>query len=226
MTRCPFAEWKPLTGPSGPFVVGPFKIVHHTTECSTAERAFESFLLNRSDPHFTVDFRTIYQHIEIDQFARSLRHVPPGPETNRGSAIQMEAVGFAHLPKGAGALRNIARLCRWIESAREIPRVWPSGYPKPAVNGHDPGGHNRDVASWQNLGGHFGHCHVPENIHWDPGYTIEEVNFLGSVTFDGQFHSYRSSRWHDLEAELPKLNPEALQSAVSTMADHASSSGD
>ncbi len=55
MARCPFAVWKPLNGPSGSYVGGPFKIVHHTTEGSTAEGAMQAFLAKRSDPHFTVD---------------------------------------------------------------------------------------------------------------------------------------------------------------------------
>ena len=39
MTQCPFATQKPISGGSGAFTDGPFKIVHHTTEGPTAKGA-------------------------------------------------------------------------------------------------------------------------------------------------------------------------------------------
>ena len=30
-------------------------------------------------------------------------------------------------------------------------------------------------------GGHYGHCHVPANTHWDPAYTADEVAFVMSI---------------------------------------------
>ncbi len=112
MARCPFATWLPISGSSGPHLGGPFKIVHHTTEGSSARGAFDAFRQNRSDPHFTVDATTIYQHIDTEEGARALRNAPGGVQTNRDSAVQIELVGFAHLPKDRRALRNLARLCR------------------------------------------------------------------------------------------------------------------
>ena len=221
MARCPFATWKEITGPSGGFIDGPFRIVHHTTEGSSADSAFAAFLANKSDPHFTVDATSIFQHIDTDQFARSLRHISPGGATNRKSAIQIEVVGFAHLPKGPAALRNVARLCRWIEATYTIPRVWPSGYPTVAVNGKDPGGENRDPTTWAASGGHYGHCHVPENTHWDPGYTLDEVNFLQAASFDAEFRKYLPGQSKLLEGMLPAADPGILRGAVSTMPDHA-----
>ena len=84
------------------------------------------------------------------------------------------------------ALTQVARLCRWIEATHGVPRVWPAGVPRPAKNGHDPGGHNRDAPTWDGQSGHYGHCHVPENSHWDPGYSEKEVAFLMDATFDEQ----------------------------------------
>lgn len=186
MARCPFATWHPISGSSGPHVGGPFKIVHHTTEGSTAAGALQAFAKNRSDPHFTVDATSILQHIDTAEGARALRNAPGGVQTNRDSAIQIELVGFAHLPKDTRALTQLARLCRWIESTHGVPKVWPSGLPRQAKNGHDPGGHNRDATVWDGQSGHYGHCHVPENSHWDPGYSEEEVSFLMSASFDTQ----------------------------------------
>jgi hypothetical protein len=174
MAKCPFAVWRPITGAAGRYVAqGPFRIVHHTTEGSSAESAIETFRARRSDPHFTVDANRIYQHVDTGEAARALRNPPGGVETNRHCAVQIELVGFAHLPKDPAALANVARLCRWIEATHEVPRTWPSGVPLPARNGRDPGGHNRDRRIWTGEGGHYGHCHVPENDHWDPGYTAE-----------------------------------------------------
>jgi hypothetical protein len=188
MTTCPFATQKPISGSSGSYTGGPFKIVHHTTEGSTAQGAFTSFAAKRADPHFTVDSSTVFQHIDTGVAARALRNAPGGVQTNRDSAIQIEVVGFAGANKKSQTLRNVARLCRWIEHEHTVPRVWPSGPPKPPHNGGDPGGHNRNATNWDSKAGHFGHCHVPENTHWDPAYTRVEVEYLMAAEFDAAGH--------------------------------------
>ena len=73
MARCPFAVWQPISGSSGPHVGGPYKIVHHTTEGSSATGALAAFAQNKSDPHFTVDATRILQHIDTAEGARALR---------------------------------------------------------------------------------------------------------------------------------------------------------
>jgi hypothetical protein len=212
----------PITGPSGPHLGGPFKIVHHTTEGSSAQGAFDAFRRNRSDPHFTVDGNAIFQHVDTSMGARALRNEPGGVQTNRDGAIQIELVAFAHVPKDVRALTNVARLCRWLEMTHQVPRDWPAGFPRPAKNGRDPGGHNRDPAIWDAQSGHYGHCHVPENTHWDPGYSAEEVNFLMSATFDenGQPTSPRRVlAARRAAAKVPKKAKATL--LKSTMPDHS-----
>ena len=184
MARCPFATWKEITGPSGSFNGGPFKIVHHSTEGSSAAGAFAAYRDKRADPHFTVDGERVYQHIDTSTGARALRNPPGGVETNRLSALQIELVGFAGSRKNAAALANLARLCRWLETEHAIPRHWPNGPPRPAVNGKDPGNHNRSEVHWTSKSGHYGHCHVPENNHWDPAYDAIEAAFLFAAEFD------------------------------------------
>ena len=198
MPKCPFAVQKPISGGVGAHINGPFKIVHHTTEGSNAQGAFGAFKANRSDPHFTVDDNTIFQHIDTALAARALRNAIGGVQTNRDSAIQIEVVGFAHRAKSKATLRNVARLCRWIEAKHNIPRIWPNGHPKAAVNGKDPGGHNRNAANWDLKGGHYGHSQVPENSHWDPGYSDLEVKFL-------------------MEFEMPESGPEASPAEAELM---------
>ena len=184
MARCPFATFMPISGPSGSFTGGPFKIVHHTTEGSSAKGAFAAFAKNRSDPHFTVDAARVVQHIDTGEAARALRNAPDGVQTNRDSAVQIELVGFAGARKNPAAMKNLARLCRWLEAVHGIAATWPNGKPKPPVNGGDPGGHNRDAATWDTKSGHYGHCHVPENTHWDPAFDAVEFDFLMTAKFD------------------------------------------
>ncbi|WP_205917873.1 DNA/RNA non-specific endonuclease [Rhizobium ruizarguesonis] len=214
MARYPGAEWLPISGSSGSFTGGPSKIVHHTTEGSSAGGAFAAFRANRSDPHFTVDETKVFQHIDTNVAARALRNPAGGVQTNRDSAIQIEVVGFAHRPKSKATLRNLARLCRWIETTHAVPRVWPNGRPKPAKNGKDPGGHNRNAHTWDTKGGHYGHSNVPENTHWDPAYTDDEVDFLM------QFSSDESLEALSFEfPSIPDTDPN-LASDHSRMPDH------
>lgn len=213
MAICPFAVQKPISGSSGSYTGGPFKIVHHTTEGGTAQGAFDAFRDHRSDPHFTVDATTIFQHIDTGEAARALRNLAGGVQTNRDSAVQIEVVGFAQTAKSKATLKNVARLCRWIEEQHGVPKVWPNGLPKPAVHGHDPGGHNRNRTNWDTKGGHYGHSHVPENTHWDPAYTAAEAAFVFAFDAEESFTG---------DAEEFSSIPEHvdLEGVVSTMPDH------
>jgi hypothetical protein len=217
MPVCPFATQKPITGAVGAYTSGPFRIVHHTTEGSTAQSAFDAYKEKKSDPHFTVDHATIYQHVDTNLAARALKNADGGVETNRLSAIQIEVVGFAHLAKLPATLKNVAKLCRWLEQTHNIQRVWPNGYPKPAQNGNDPGGHNRNAANWSSKGGHYGHCHVPENDHWDPAYTKAEVDFLMADPSQAAVEAFAAKQMQD-DGAVPTL--EQLMKATSTMPDH------
>ncbi|MDX0481415.1 hypothetical protein GOD90_20275 [Sinorhizobium medicae] len=213
MPVCPFAMQMPISGSSGSYTGGPFKIVHHTTEGSTAEGAFRAYRANRSDPHFTVDETGIYQHIDTGRAARALRNPPGGGQTNRDSAIQIEVVGFAHRAKSMATLRNVARLCRWIENTHGVPRTWPNDLPKAAKNGRDPGDHNRNARTWDTRGGHYGHSQVPENTHWDPGYTEQECSFV--LEFDFGADEDFLKRFED----IPETDPGLLQDSTQ-MPDH------
>lgn len=223
MARYPHAVWKKITGSSGSYTGGPFKIVHHTTEGFKAQDAMAAFLKHGSDPHFTVDADTVYQHIDTDVAARALRNLDGGVQTNRDSAIQIELVGFAHQAKNHKALANLARLCRWLEQTHGIPRVWPAGPPRPAKNGKDPGGHKRDATIWDTQGGHYGHSHVPENTHWDPAYSAAESKFVLEAEFDAQGALIAGMLPASAAAAGPGgAKPESVpKMTVSTMPDHA-----
>src|SRR4051812_20031071 len=162
------AMWIPgNTG--GNYVGGPWRIVWHTTEGHSASGAISRFAEKNSWPHFTVDDDKVYQHVDTAFPSRALRDPPGPPFTNRWHAVQIEMVARAALPKPAALLMRAARLARWIEAQHGIVQVWPLGLPPVAVHGRNPGHHHRNVDTWVNQGGHYGHCHVPQNTHWDPG---------------------------------------------------------
>jgi hypothetical protein len=212
----------PISGPCGSYLGGPYRIIHHTTEGPTAAAAFSSFRSHRSDPHFTVDDHHVYQHIDTGAASRSLRHLRGEPETNRQSAVQIEIVGTAARPKSRPTLENVARLCRWIEQTHHIPAVWPNGPPKPAVNGRDPGGHNRNLQVWVTHGGHYGHSNVPENIHWDPGYTPNEAMFV--LRFSPGQHGLVEPEMEELRESFPEHVP--LTDKDIAIPDHGDDAGE
>ena len=129
----------------------------------------------------------MFQHIDTGLAARSLKNPPGGVETNRDSAVQIEVVGFAGSPKDVATLRTVAKLCRWLEGEHGISQKWPNGKPRASTTGKDPGGHNRNADTWDSAGGHYGHSQVPENNHWDPGYTAAE---LAIVTPEAVFDAH------------------------------------
>jgi hypothetical protein len=167
MPKCLFAQWDEISGAVGTYTGGPYKIVHHTTEGTSYAGARSVYAAKKADPHFTVAGSDIFQHIDTGRAARALKNPPGGVQTNRDSAVQIEVVGFAGRPKDIATLRRVAELCRWIESEHAVPQEWPNGRPRSSTNGSDPGGHNRDAANWDSMGGHYGHSQVPENDHWD-----------------------------------------------------------
>ena len=185
MARCPFAIWDEVSGSIGIYATGPFRIVHHTTEGSSYAGARATYAAKKADPHFTVNGAEIHQHIDTDEAARALKNAPGGVETNRASAIQIEVVALAGQPKDVTTLQTVAQLCRWIEGQHGIQQEWPNGPPRWSTNGQNPGGHNRNAVTWAQEGGHYGHSQVPENDHWDPGYTPAEVALVTpSAVFD------------------------------------------
>jgi hypothetical protein len=223
MARCPFAIWDEISGGSEAFSGGPFKIVHHTTEGTSYGGARAAFAANRSDPHFTVDAKQIYQHVDTGMMARALRNDPGGVQTNRDSAVQIEVVSYAGKPKEARTLENVARLCRWIETTHGVPQVWPNGFPRASTDGRDPGGHNRSGTNWDTLGGHYGHSQVPENVHWDPGYTPGEVLVVTPAAAQAPApgpSAVRLARGAGGRATTVRVGPRALVCVMFTGRDH------
>lgn len=169
MARCPFANQTVKGRSPGPFNSGPWKIVLHTTEGSTAAGAFAAYRSKRVWPHFTVEESRIWQHIDTGVSASAILNRAGGVETNRSHAIQIELVAFAGLRKDPETLASTARLGRWIEETHGVARRWPAGRPQ-----WQGAAHNRSRSLWTTQGGWYGHSQVPENTHWDPGYLSDE----------------------------------------------------
>lgn len=179
MSRCPFAVWMPIVRSPGRYLGGPWHIVHHMTEGSTAEGAFAAYRERGIAPTVTIDHQTIYQHFDTEMSASALLNLAGGVQTNRLSCVQIETVGFTNRRKLEPTLQNVAKFCRWVEKEHDIPPIWPNGYPRYGTIG-DPGGHNRSIRNWVSEAGHYGHSQVPENTHYDPGYFPAEIEIVMS----------------------------------------------
>lgn len=164
---CPFATQDILRSGAGSFVNLLPRIVHHTTEGSSYAGARGAYKKTGSLPHFTDSFERgryeVWQHLPIDQAATALKHPSGKPETNRANAIQIEHVGQAGRAHdfADGFLDGMAVLCRWIETTVGVPRSAPFAF--------GSGAPRLSWLQWETFAGHFGHCHVPGNDHWDPG---------------------------------------------------------
>lgn len=214
MAVCPFARQVPAEVAGGTYVDAPWKIVHHKT-IVIAEDAHALYSKTRSWPHFTAGPSGIQQHYDTKVSARSLENLSGGVETNRSRAVQIELVAGVGKPAPPESLAHLSRLLRWIEETHKVPSVWPSGRPKQPENDKDPGGHNRDKNNWLTAPGHYGHCHVPENAHWDPFYYDEEWAVVGGGNGDGELDEEQRAalaridqRAENLERAMSDLHPE------------------
>lgn len=161
----------------------------HTVEGRMERSAIEA---HRSPPHLWVDpwKRDIFQTVDLARPARALENRPGGAaETNRrGVNIQIELQAYAD-PRRRGSVRHVSNIgAAEIEFLAEVIRqldamirqidprrrgVIPCS--PPTVGAGDSG---YGVASQWRLsadefdqfsGGLLGHCHVPDNAHYDPG---------------------------------------------------------
>ncbi|MFF3765863.1 hypothetical protein ACFYYR_17485 [Streptomyces sp. NPDC001922] len=153
----------------------PPRAVWHTTESPAGANFFTSmanFLISvASEPQVIYDPVTdkVGQFGPMRQSARALRN-DGTRRTNREGlvCIQVEVLGHAAEPFtdnfDPASKPNFRKLLAAMR-AHGIPDNWPAGEPVPTETSPMP----RPRAVWQGQGGHFGHCHVPGNTHWDPG---------------------------------------------------------
>ncbi|MGI5408213.1 peptidoglycan-binding protein LysM [Streptomyces chartreusis] len=159
----------------------------HTTESGAGNAAFDAvgkYLRTiAAEPHILYDPTTdrLGQFGPLNQSARALRN-DGATRTNRTGKvnIQIEVLARAATPftgywkPGPNFRKLMAAIRSW-----GVPDVFPMGalagsYADTAAK------RSRDI--WLNKGGHFGHCNVPGNDHWDPGKISPTKLFAAAPT--------------------------------------------
>ena len=175
----------------------PARTVWHTTESPAGSAYFTSiaaYLIRvGSEPQviYDPDSDKIGQFGPLTQSGRALKN-DGSRRTNREGkvCIQVEVLGRASQPwtKGFNPAKkpNYRRLIAAMR-AHGIPDVWPAG--KPAATAAAVAKGARSRTTWQNKGGHYGHCHVPANSHWDPGAIDTTVVPGAAVTTEAGTHT-------------------------------------
>ncbi|MEU1099209.1 hypothetical protein ABZ389_39160, partial [Streptomyces sp. NPDC005877] len=161
----------------------PPRAVWHTTESPAGGSYFSSvaaYLIRvASEPQVIYDPVTdrIGQFGPLTQSGRALRN-DGSRRTNREGkvCVQMEVLGEAAHPWTNGfnpsSKPNFRKLMSTLR-AHGIPDVRPAGdFPATATA---VAAKPRNRTTWQTKGGHYGHCDVPGNDHWDPGAIAASV---------------------------------------------------
>lgn len=166
---CPDAEHIPgdHTGGSGPMTGGPPRAVWHRTAGGTYESNRDFLRHEGFEPHLLWEPHTgqIGQFMPADVGAFALEHTS-AEQTNRMGTycIQIEVVDHGQTWNITSTpMKGIDTIVAFLRHLG-IPDDLPAG--PMAKLGHSG---NRDPHIWATKGGHYGHCHVPENSHTDPG---------------------------------------------------------
>jgi hypothetical protein len=152
----------------------PGRVVWHTTESGAGDAAFDSvgkYLRTiGAEPHFLYDPVTdrLGQYGPLNESARALKN-DGASRTNRTGkvCIQIEVLARAATPftgywkPGKNFLALMAAIRSW-----GVPDVFPMGA---LASKYGDSAAVRTRSVWLAKGGHYGHCNVPGNDHWDPG---------------------------------------------------------
>lgn len=167
----------------------PARAVWHTTESGDGNASFKNvaeYLIKKgAEPHILYDPTTdrIGQFGPLDKSARALRN-DGSTRTNRvgKSCIQIEVLARASKPftgywkPGPNFRLLMAAIRSW-----GIPDTLPMG--ALAKSYSDSSARTRSV--WLSKGGHYGHCHIPGNDHWDPGAIDVKALFAAAPASGG-----------------------------------------
>ncbi|MFI0929635.1 peptidoglycan-binding protein [Streptomyces sp. NPDC021012] len=153
----------------------PPRMTWHTTESPSGKSYFYSvaaYLIRAAaEPQVIYDPASdlIGQFGPLTQSGRALRNDGTRRTNREGKVnIQVEVLARAKDPWTDGfdpANKPNYRKLIAAGRAHGIPDDWPAGKPVPTPSSPM----KRDRTTWQTQGGHYGHCHVPGNDHWDPG---------------------------------------------------------
>ncbi|MFD5161042.1 peptidoglycan-binding protein [Streptomyces hawaiiensis] len=152
----------------------PPRVVWHTTESGHGNTFFKNigdYLIRiGAEPHILYDPSTdrLGQYGPLNQSARALRN-DGLTRTNRTGkvCIQIEVLARASRPftEYWKPGPNFKALMRAIRSWG-VPDVWPAGA---LAGSYNDSSAKRSRTTWAAKGGHYGHCNIPGNNHWDPG---------------------------------------------------------
>lgn len=184
--------WIPEAEKLGDRVIGgamdtsnaPARAVWHVTEGSYGTNAaFDGtadYLIEKGyEPHILYDPTTdrLGQFGPLNQSAKALGNAGSVRTNRTGKAcIQIEVMAKAARPFTGywKPGKNFRALMRAIRSWG-VPDVWPAG----ALSKSGTDDVSRSLSTWNGSGGHYGHCNIPGNDHWDPG-AIDKAALLGA----------------------------------------------
>lgn len=157
----------------------PSLLLLHTCESEATARQNAEYLVRvGAEPHWVFDPRfpvdEAIQLLPYTATGKALRNLPGGVETNRRDVdgdglvdiVQVELVGYAGAVAGYDDAwyRNLRtfllNLCAELDVNYVFPRRFAQSYGDNVRLSFD---------EWNTATGILGHCHVPENDHWDPG---------------------------------------------------------
>jgi hypothetical protein len=151
---------------------GPRFTWHVTVSPTGYFTSMASYLINAGfEPQVLYDPKSdrLGQFGPLTQSARALKNDGTRRTNREGRVnIQVEVVAMPSPPWTNGfdpATKPNFRKLLAAGRAHGIPDVWPAG--PPVASSSAPMPRRRDI--WQSKPGHYGHCHVPGNTHWDPG---------------------------------------------------------
>jgi hypothetical protein len=149
----------------------PPRAVWHSTESSAGDAAFNAvakvLIANADEPHILYDPTTdrLGQFGPLNKSARALRN-DGATRTNRTGkvCIQIEVLARAGTP-----FTGYWKPGKNFRALMAAIRSWgvPDVFPLPLAGAYGDGVRTRSV--WLDTPGHYGHCNVPGNDHWDPG---------------------------------------------------------
>lgn len=162
----------------------PPRAVWHTTESGAGDAAFDAvdrYLRSISaEPHVLYDPTTdrLGQFGPLDKSARALRN-DGATRTNRTGKVCIQIEVLARAGKPFTGYWKPGKNFRALMAAL---RSWgvPDVFPLPLAGAYGEGVRTESV--WLNKGGHYGHCNVPGNDHWDPGQISPAKLFAAAPT--------------------------------------------
>ncbi|MEU0245165.1 peptidoglycan-binding protein [Streptomyces sp. NPDC006235] len=152
----------------------PGRATWHSTESGAGNASFNAvaaYLIRiGAEPHVLYDPTTdrLGQFGPLNQSARALRN-DGATRTNRTGKVNIQIEVLARAATPFTAYWKPGKNFRALMAAI---RSWgvPDRFPMGALAGRyaDPAA-KRTRSVWLDQGGHYGHCNVPGNDHWDPG---------------------------------------------------------